>query len=130
MEQSVQPGILQHFPCLLLQKPHLEIFRVITLLLEHPLHKSHLFSNDCELAASSGAGELVGLLDDLRQLHQVKLVLLPNLVRAHQLETAGGRLSWHQVYRVLQKRGSTEIRNTLKHQFYVEIYNNKKRVFL
>ena len=39
MEQGVQPRILQHFPCLLLQKPHLEIFRVKTLFLEHPATK-------------------------------------------------------------------------------------------
>ena len=63
----------------------------------------YLLSNDCELAASGGPGELVGLLDHLGQLHQVELVLLANLVGADQLETTRGLLSWNQVYCVLQK---------------------------
>merc|ERR1712088_656466 len=83
VEESVQSCILKHFPCLLLQEPH-------------------LLSNDCELAASGGPGELVGLLDHLGQLHQVELVLLANLVGADQLETTRGLLSWHQVYCVLK----------------------------
>merc|ERR1712212_441006 len=66
------------------------------------LQKPHLFSNDCQLAARCGPGELIGLLHNLGQLDQVELVLLPNLVRAHQLEATWGLLSWHQVHSVLE----------------------------
>ena len=103
MEQGVEPGILKDLPCLLLQKPYLEMFGVISVPFPHS-HKIYLFSNDCELASRGGSGELVGLLDNLGQLDQVELVLLADLVGAHQLEASRGLLSWHQVHCVLQQK--------------------------